>query len=81
MQIHLGMSEQEEEKSKSPNQLGPQQTRWYAFCIFSSSVRLVLAPALTAAAALLHPVVWDDDDDERDTGTARPVTLAAAARL
>jgi len=73
------MSEQEEEKSKSPNQLGPQQTRWYALCSFSSSVRLVLAPALTAAA-LLHPAVWDGDD-ERDTGTARPVTLAAAARL
>ena len=76
------MSEQEEEKSKSPNQLGPQQTRWYALCSFSSSVRLVLAPALTAAAPL-HPAACEDDEDEdeRDTGPARPVTLAAAARL
>jgi hypothetical protein len=47
-------------------------------CSFSSSDRLGLA-ALPAAAKV--GAVWDDDD-ERDTGTARPVMiLAAAARL
>ena len=51
------------------NQFGPQQTMWYALCSFSSSDRLGRAALPTAA--------WEEEEEERDAGTARrPVTTA-----